>query len=323
MQKVNEISKKNLDELDNLDGVIAAYFQYMKEKFNRPEYPLKERLRKGIEESKLRIYLASTDNLGPIGFTVVHHGEGRFSFILDLNLLEKMKPTRSLELQKALFNEAFGSLKEGHTIIRFFGELSIELEPYALSCGFTNYKRARMGITRDKIDSLDDVTSVFVSESGFHLGSWTDEMLGIYADLIATQHFCLNHPDGYIFSQYQGYEGCKRLLEEITKSTFGKFTNSQTRILKHGDEHIGMCSVTTLPSNIGYIPEIILAQHYKGRGLGKALLVHSLQHYLKEEPNASTIELDVTLKNTNAANLYNSIGFEELNTYSVFVWTQA
>ena len=322
IQEINEISKGNLDDLNNLDGIISSYFQYMKEKFNQSEYPLKERLRKGISESKLKIYLASTDDLGPIGFTVVHQVEGRFSFILDMSTLERMTSTQSLELEKALFDKAFSSLKDGRSNIRFFGELSTELKHHALTCGFTDYKRARMSITRKKVDNLDEVNSIFDSDTRFYLSSWTDEMLDIYADLLARQHFNPDHPDGSVFAHYSGFEGCKRLLEEITKNTFGKFTNSQIRILKFKDEHIGMCCMTKLPSNNGYIPEIILAQQYKGRGLGKALLVHSLKHYMKEEPTSPAIELDVTLKNTTAANLYNSIGFEEINTYSVLVWTK-
>ena len=43
---------------------------------------------------------------------------------------------------------------------------------------------------------------------------------------------------------------------------------------------------------------------------------------MKEEDSAPKIELDVTLMNTKAANLYESIGFEQINTYSVYVWNQ-
>ena len=101
IQEIYEISKDNLDDLNNLDGIISSHLQYMKEKFNQPEYPLKERLKKGISEAILKIYIVSTDDLGPIGFTVVHQVEGRFSFVLDMSTLEKMSSTKSLELKKA------------------------------------------------------------------------------------------------------------------------------------------------------------------------------------------------------------------------------
>ncbi|MHA1968142.1 MAG: hypothetical protein ACW964_10115, partial [Candidatus Hodarchaeales archaeon] len=252
---MKEISNKNIGELDKLDGIISSYFKRMKEKFNRPAYPLKERLRKGINESKILIYLASDENLGPVGFTIVHKVEGRFSVILDKN--DKGETNNTLiEVEKALFDVAFGYLKKTHNIVRIAGDVSTVLEQYALNQDFTNYKRARMGITREQINSLEELEL----DSNFHFTSWTNEMIDIFADIMSRHHFSPNHPDGFVFSQYTGFDGCKRLLEEMMKSTFGKFSNSQTRILKHGDEHIGMCSVTKLGSNNGYIPEIILSQ---------------------------------------------------------------
>ena len=206
MHKIHEISKENLDKLNDLDGVIASYFQYIKENFEMPSYPLKERLRKGINDSKIKIYVVSTDNLGPVGFTVVNQIEGRFSFILDQDALIKVGPTRSLELEIALFEAAFTFLKSTHKIIRIFGRISINLEQHVVAHGFSNYKRARMDITREKVAALADLDNRFLSKPDFHLTSWTDDMLESFADLMAREHFHPDHPDGYIFAQYTGFE---------------------------------------------------------------------------------------------------------------------
>lgn len=315
---IKEISNENIGELEILDEIIFSYFKHMKEKYNQSEYPLKERLRKGINESKIIIHLATDENSEPVGFAIAHKVEGRFSIILDMNDKKKSRTNKSIEIEKTLFDVTFSYLKNTHDIIRIAGDISTFLKQHALNQGFTNYKRARMGITREKVKALEELEL----DSDFHFTSWTNEMKEIFADIMAEHHFSPNHPDGFVFSQYTGFDGCKRLLEEMTKNTFGKFTSSQTRILKHGDEHIGMCSVTKLDSNNGYIPEIIISQQYKGKGIGKTLLVHGIKHYMNEEETSLKIELDVTLMNTKAANLYESIGFEQINTYSVLVWNQ-
>ncbi|MFX0091100.1 MAG: GNAT family N-acetyltransferase, partial [Candidatus Hodarchaeota archaeon] len=81
----------------------------------------------------------------------------------------------------------------------------------------------------------------------------------------------------------------------------------------------GVCFITILPE-FGYIPEIVVSASLRGKGFGKALLTHALKQFIKQEPEFSRVELDVTLKNNSAAKLYKSLGFQEKNQYSVYVW---
>ena len=314
---IKEILHDNISDLNKLDGIISSYFRFIKEKYNRTEYPLKERLRKGLTDSTMAIFVANDESSTPIGFSIAHKTEGRLSIILG-NMDEKVVDESINMNAKALFDSAYDYLKAEHNIIKIGGDLSSSLQAHALNMGFTDYKRARMFINRDVVLNLreDDLPV------NFSFIPWKVEMLETIADLMAKDHFYPNHPDGYVFSQYGGFNGCKKLLEEISKNTFGEFHDEYTRILKYKDELVGMCSITKLGNNVGYIPEIILSRDYTRKGLGKALLIHSLKHFVNKEKASPKIELDVTLFNEKAANLYESIGFESINTYSVLIWNK-
>jgi ribosomal protein S18 acetylase RimI-like enzyme len=313
---IEEISKSNIEDLDKLDTIISEFFDRMKEKYNQSAYPLKEILKKGLLDSKVKINVGFDDNSIPIGFSFIHKSEGKFGVILNRSISRESSYSLLNVMENTLFDEAFNELKTTHSNIRIAQEISYNLEQYARSNGFTNYKRARMSITKETIDTL----KVAVIDSSFSFDAWNAEFENDIAKIIAKYHFSPKNPDGILFSQYSGVDGTKRLLKQITESRFGKFTSTQTRILKHLEKPVGMCSVTKLDTGNGYIPEIVLSPQYKGKGIGKALLVHSLKHFMNEESTAPMIELDVTLKNFQAANLYETLGFEQMYTYTVLVW---
>ena len=77
--------------------------------------------------------------------------------------------------------------------------------------------------------------------------------------------------------------------------------------------------MTCRNGDTGYIPDIVIDHDYRGRGLGKAILIHSMKRQLKSDAAITKVDLDVTLSN-DARLLYESLGFENVREYTMYTW---
>jgi len=77
-------------------------------------------------------------------------------------------------------------------------------------------------------------------------------------------------------------------------------------IAEHGDEPVGFC-LTNAFSGKNRVESIVVAAKYRGRGLGRALLVAGLRTLRSEEPGG--VWLSVRADNAHAVALYESVGF--------------
>ncbi|MFX0010868.1 MAG: GNAT family N-acetyltransferase, partial [Candidatus Hermodarchaeota archaeon] len=119
----------------------------------------------------------------------------------------------------------------------------------------------------------------------------------------------------------KGFNGAKRTIEDIQTVEDGEFKNENIGVLTHNNKIIGTCFVVIFPEYV-IIPEVILSPKYRGKGLGKALVAHTIKQLIKNAPYLSKVELNVTLSNIPAFNLYKSLGFQESYQYSVFIWNK-
>ncbi|MFW9995243.1 MAG: GNAT family N-acetyltransferase [Candidatus Odinarchaeota archaeon] len=236
-----------------------------------------------------------------------------------INLVYSTEPTNKDTNEKKLFDFAFKRIRDSCKIICLMNPLiSSNLSDHMIRYGFQVFDRAKLSIDRKTIENLDEPE--FPREYDFV--GWSSDIHHSLVELIANFH--LNgdiHIDGKVFPHWCGFDGSDKLLVRIENNVYGRFDANHARILRYNGKSIGTCIITVLPSNIGYIPEIVVSQHYQRKGLGAKLLIHSLKHFIEDESDIASVELDVTLSNSKAKNLYTSLGFKPLNKYSWYVWT--
>ncbi|MFX1254265.1 MAG: GNAT family N-acetyltransferase [Promethearchaeota archaeon] len=311
------IKQITLDTLDDLTDLIDSFLQYLKEERGTSPFPLKEQLKELLSEKARVIFALYNQDNQALGFIITSPSEGRIASIYVQKSGKDEDDLETATYEKKLFDAAFTHLKADCSNIRIFAaQFSDELTNYVIKNGFQDFKRARMSIDRESIVSLTEPDL----SAEYKFVSWNTDMIPIIVELMARYHFNGGqHPDADVFSQFAGIEGANQLLEGIKTNKYGQFKEDHTIVVKHNEKCIGVNFMTIFPE-FGYIPEIILSPEYRGKGLGKALLIHSLKQFIKKEPEMSRVELDVTLKNIPAAKVYKSLGFQEINQYSVFVW---
>ena len=216
-----------------------------------------------------------------------------------------------------LFDAAFTRLRGEFNSVKYMGPVSDLLADYLKENNFQSFKRARMSINREAIESLVDPKKL---PQGFKIRDYELGDKQILAEVMALSHFNKSHPDGLIWTNWNGVEGCMDLLQGIENSTYGKFNRIHNKVVEKDSKPIAVSFVTTIGNNAGYIPEIVVSQSEKNKGLGKLLLTYSLKEFIKRNPNSSNIDLDVTIDNNNASKLYTSLGFGVTNNYVVYVW---
>ncbi|MHA2363389.1 MAG: GNAT family N-acetyltransferase [Candidatus Hodarchaeales archaeon] len=310
----------DLENIEILSNVISSYLHYIKEKMGRPVYPLKKQLKKGLKNKIMELYTLIDENNNPLGFSVTNTKENRISLIFDKQLESTLGKKRLAKYERELFIFTFNQLKKKADCIRMGGEVSESLNASITELNFGQYDRLRMMIDRTTIEQLTEI--LLSSEYVFTSWNGINENNDYLIRLMAETHFnAEKHPDGLIFSRFAGIEGCQRLVREVEESVYGEYDSNYSRILKHNDKSIGVCFLTKYSNKrFGYIPEIFLLPKYQGKGLGKVILVHTIKYFIENEPDFAQVELDVTLSNDTAANLYKSVGFKETNKYSVYIW---
>ena len=82
------------------------------------------------------------------------------------------------------------------------------------------------------------------------------------------------------------------------------------------DGQIAAFSVFYLTPPEAELPDIVVDEKYRGKGLGRQLLTRSMEEL--ESRGIGTIFLEVRVSNTPARRLYESFGFEEIGTRKYF-----
>ena len=87
-------------------------------------------------------------------------------------------------------------------------------------------------------------------------------------------------------------------------------------MVAESDGQIAGFSVFYLTPPESELPDIVVAEAFRGQGLGKALLEHSIQELKTRD--IDTIFLEVRVSNTPARKLYESFGFEQIGIRKYF-----
>jgi ribosomal protein S18 acetylase RimI-like enzyme len=124
--------------------------------------------------------------------------------------------------------------------------------------------------------------------------------------------------DGWLYHSYfRSPEGCRRLLGEALAGRFGRLEAEKSFVLCREGEVVGDCLAFHRNSREGFIGNLAVAPAHRG-GTGRALLLSSLWAF--KDAGYRTVSLAVTLDNTRAVRLYQSVGFRQEYRFPVWTW---
>jgi ribosomal protein S18 acetylase RimI-like enzyme len=163
----------------------------------------------------------------------------------------------------------------------------------------------------------DRQTSTRVPE-GMELGGWTAACYQPAAELIHAAY--ADHIDACINDQYRTLHGSLRFLHNIVRFPgCGVFEANSSLVLRErgADALAGILLCSRVAPEVAHITQICVAERYRQRGLGRALMEYFIDHLAGA--GFSAITLTVTESNVQAVRLYESLGFRVRHHFDAMV----
>ncbi|HEX4309032.1 MAG TPA: GNAT family N-acetyltransferase [Acidobacteriaceae bacterium] len=154
---------------------------------------------------------------------------------------------------------------------------------------------------------------------GIELRRWLETDLSPAARLIAASYE--GHKDSHINEQYRTAAGSQRFLHNIVRFPgCGYFdAESSLALIEQGSTELaGLLLCSRVRDDVGHVTQICIAPKYRGRGLGRMLLVECAQSLAKR--NFTLLTLTVTASNSKAVSLYEWLGFRGTHRFDAMVW---
>jgi GNAT superfamily N-acetyltransferase len=230
-------------------------------------------------------------------------------------------PEYSLQITEKLLGHLLDLLEHSPDIERIESQMLLYdsgvIEKSFRDAGFTLYPRLFMEY--DNSSSLPIVKSVQVGvPGGMELGGWTAGCYQPAAELIHAAYS--EHIDSQINDQYRTLHGSLRFLHNIVRFPgCGVFeANSSLVLRERGVEGLaGVLLCSRVAPDVAHITQICVAERYRRRGLGRALMEHFISHL--GLGGFSAITLTVTASNLQAVKLYESLGFRVRHQFDAMV----
>lgn len=162
-----------------------------------------------------------------------------------------------------------------------------------------------------------DLTTATLPDSplpeGFHFLEWHPAFMERHAKTKYLS-FC-NEIDARIFPTFRQYDACLRLMKSIA----GKqgFIPDATCLIVQGEPLKPVRDCATIQGlrhtdRLGAIQNVAVLPDFRRRGLGRSLVVKSLQGF--RNAGIERVTLEVTAENTPAISLYDKLGFCTVKT---------
>jgi len=313
-----------LDDFDSLVSVLEDFIGAFERKFGVAQSSLTDQVRNALSKNRIDIFGLFNDEEQAIGFVVTQkspdnpiHGTLKLLHVQDSLRSNNDQTIENSECQ--LFDTSFEHLRASCRFINVeIPDISETLIDHAVSSGFRKIARSEMQIERSQIESLPEP----VLPQGFSLVPWKSQMLSPVARLIA--EYSENSVDNELYPEFEDVAGCEKFIQKLLGNSFGEFDSQLTRVLGRGDDYVGVCFLVRekVPRDTGFIPEIGISHSHRRRGLGRALITHSLLHLVKTDPGINRVTLSVTLANTAAVRLYESLGFRHIESEYALIWRE-
>ena len=119
--------------------------------------------------------------------------------------------------------------------------------------------------------------------------------------------------------RFGSIEGCRDIVEKITKSVYGRFLSHSSKVLLHENKLIGFCLSNVTGDSIGNIPLVGILKEHRGMGLSKLLLKSVVGDVVKLNQTGlvtlSEINASVDLDNSHAVKMYEDAVFTRSYSY--------
>jgi ribosomal protein S18 acetylase RimI-like enzyme len=144
---------------------------------------------------------------------------------------------------------------------------------------------------------------------GFHWLPWSDDLLDVHAEVKRLSF--AGEPDVAVFPNLGSETGCRMLMRAIRDC--GRFCPEATWLVATAEGCVGTVQgVMEVTGKSGSVQNLGVLPGYRGRGLGKALLLRSIQGFVAA--GVSRVYLEVTAANGPAVRLYRGVGFRHSRT---------
>jgi ribosomal protein S18 acetylase RimI-like enzyme len=230
--------------------------------------------------------------------------------------------------QMPLANRLLASTLETLRALPYIGRIEAQLVPFGCefdtalaSHGFRLYPRQFMLLdlsgTPGPAGNGGSAGSNHVS--GLRLEEWNDRYFAACARLIQLAY--ADHMDGDINDQYRSEEGALKFLKNIIMLPgCGQFQEHASFILRapHSHELVGAVLSSAVAPGVAHTTQVCVMPGYQRQGLGRRLIQATIQALKARRFNA--LSLTVTAANRRAVNLYASLGFTQIKTFTAGVW---
>lgn len=299
------IHRISSDSVDIIDPLLTKMKERMGDNALPPNFV--DQLKTSVSGGKSFLYGASDDGGELLGIGLWGDVSKRITLVFVID---------NPEIERKLVQEIFDKhSKECDTVMAAGAWVTAAISEQLVNIGFDKLDRAQMTLPREQIEAIDDIELPIDMKYEVYNEKLRDEVSRLV--------FKANdeHIDQLVFPNFFGsVEACVNLIENIEKSVYGEYKEPYSWILMNKNSLVGACFMTIRnEGKVGYIPDIAIDPAYQGKGLGKAILIHSMKMLLQGEQKMEAIDLDVTLRN-NARFLYTSLGFETVREYSVYAW---
>jgi ribosomal protein S18 acetylase RimI-like enzyme len=149
--------------------------------------------------------------------------------------------------------------------------------------------------------------------------NWMESDFQSAAQMITAAY--LGHIDSEINDQYRTIGGSLRFLNNIVRFPgCGVFDapSSLVAVSRATGSVIGLLLCSRVRDDVGHVTQVCLLPEHRGRGLGKALMMHCCRHLRRRR--FSELTLTVTQANFPAVDLYKRLGFSTKRVFDAFVW---
>lgn len=148
---------------------------------------------------------------------------------------------------------------------------------------------------------------------GYHWEEWNDALVERHA--VAKYRSFKDELDSEVFACLGEYYGCLRLMNDISRQE--TFLAPSTWLIVWSDgrgtiQDCGTIQGIALTDQLGSIQNIGVVPEHRGLGLGRAIILKSLEGFRLS--GVKRVALEVTANNTAAVELYRSLGFRTVRT---------
>lgn len=270
-------------------------------------------------DSKILPGYTAIENGRVVGYTFFVY-EGTKGVIGDL-FVSAHDDARNNEVRMRLLTHAIETLQQTPGIRRIEAQLLVHRSgsvstPFTRE-GFRVYPRLFMQLPLRGTNSAMDVALPPMDD--IELRYWTETDFQSSAQVITSAYF--GHIDSDINDQYRSVAGSTRFLNNIVRFPGCGVFDGQASMVAFSritGAMVGLLLASRVREDVGHVTQICLAPEFRGRGLGKAMMVHCCRGLRRR--NFSQLTLTVTEANRSAVELYERLGFETKRIFDAFVW---